>query len=91
MRIDRSRRTRSQPAVGLTFANALHAFLRQDPDVIMVGEIAILSHTVAIQASLLGVSFSRHSSTHAAPRPSPALLISGSNRPLEHEPAIDRC
>ena len=27
------------PAAGLTFANALRAFLRQDPDVIMVGEV----------------------------------------------------
>ena len=27
------------PKVGLTFAAALRAFLRQDPDVIMVGEI----------------------------------------------------
>jgi general secretion pathway protein E len=28
-----------QPKIGLTFANAMRAFLRQDPDVIMVGEI----------------------------------------------------
>jgi general secretion pathway protein E len=28
-----------QPKIGLTFASALRAFLRQDPDVIMVGEI----------------------------------------------------
>src|SRR5207247_1847466 len=27
------------PKVGLTFATALRAFLRQDPDIIMVGEI----------------------------------------------------
>ena len=27
------------PKVGMTFANALRAFLRQDPDIIMVGEI----------------------------------------------------
>jgi len=27
------------PAVNLTFANALRAFLRQDPDIILVGEI----------------------------------------------------
>ena len=27
------------PKVGLTFAEALRAFLRQDPDVVMVGEI----------------------------------------------------
>jgi type IV pilus assembly protein PilB len=29
----------AKPDVGLTFANGLRAFLRQDPDVIMVGEI----------------------------------------------------
>src|SRR5207249_3409343 len=28
-----------KPQVGLTFAGALRAFLRQDPDVIMVGEV----------------------------------------------------
>jgi general secretion pathway protein E len=28
-----------KPAIGLTFANALRSFLRQDPDVLMIGEI----------------------------------------------------
>jgi len=28
-----------KPAIGLTFATAMRAFVRQDPDVIMVGEI----------------------------------------------------
>ena len=28
-----------KPAIGLTFADRSSAFLRQDPDVIMVGEI----------------------------------------------------
>src|ERR1041384_2350503 len=28
-----------QPKIGLTFASAMRAFLRQDPDIIMVGEI----------------------------------------------------
>jgi type IV pilus assembly protein PilB len=43
------------PAVGLTFAAALRAFLRQDPDVIMVGEIRDLETAqIAIQASLTG-------------------------------------
>ncbi len=41
--------------VGLTFARALRAFLRQDPDVIMVGEIRDLETAqIAIQASLTG-------------------------------------
>lgn len=43
------------PAVGNTFANVLRAFLRQDPDVIMVGEIRDLETAqIAIQASLTG-------------------------------------
>jgi general secretion pathway protein E len=41
--------------IGLTFANALRAFLRQDPDVIMVGEIRDKETAeLAIQASLTG-------------------------------------
>jgi type IV pilus assembly protein PilB len=40
---------------GLTFANALRAFLRQDPDIIMVGEIRDLETAeTAIEASLTG-------------------------------------
>ena len=42
-------------AIGMTFARALRAFLRQDPDVIMVGEIRDLETAqMAIQASLTG-------------------------------------
>ncbi|WP_372808270.1 GspE/PulE family protein [Pontiella sp.] len=41
--------------IGLTFAAALRSFLRQDPDVIMVGEIRDLDTAqIAIQASLTG-------------------------------------
>jgi type IV pilus assembly protein PilB len=41
--------------IGLTFAAALRSFLRQDPDVIMVGEIRDLETAqIAIQASLTG-------------------------------------
>jgi len=40
---------------GLTFASALRSFLRQDPDIIMVGEIRDQETTeLAIQASLTG-------------------------------------
>ena len=43
------------PLVGLTFAAALRSFLRQDPDVIMVGEIRDLETAqISIQASLTG-------------------------------------
>jgi type IV pilus assembly protein PilB len=43
------------PRVGLTFASALKAFLRQDPDVIMVGEIRdIETAEIAIKAAQTG-------------------------------------
>ena len=42
-------------AVGMTFDRALRAFLRQDPDVIMLGEIRdIESGQMAVQAALTG-------------------------------------
>lgn len=42
-------------AVGMTFGKALRSFLRQDPDVIMVGEMRDLETSqIAIQASLTG-------------------------------------
>ncbi len=41
--------------VGMTFPRALRAFLRQDPDIIMLGEIRDLETSqIAIQASLTG-------------------------------------
>jgi len=43
------------PTVGLTFASALKAFLRQDPDVIMVGEIRDLETAeISIKAAQTG-------------------------------------
>jgi type IV pilus assembly protein PilB len=43
------------PRVGLTFASALRAFLRQDPDVVMVGEIRDLETAeIAIKAAQTG-------------------------------------
>jgi type IV pilus assembly protein PilB len=43
------------PKVGLTFASALRAFLRQDPDVIMVGEVRDLETAeIAIKAAQTG-------------------------------------
>ncbi|MCF7907594.1 MAG: Flp pilus assembly complex ATPase component TadA [Candidatus Omnitrophica bacterium] len=42
-------------AIGLTFAGALRSFLRQDPDIIMVGEIRDLETAeIAVQAALTG-------------------------------------
>ncbi len=44
-----------KPSIGLTFASALRAFLRQDPDVVMVGEIRDKETAdIAIHASLTG-------------------------------------
>jgi general secretion pathway protein E len=44
-----------QPKIGLTFASGLRSFLRQDPDVIMVGEIRDFETAeIAINASLTG-------------------------------------
>jgi general secretion pathway protein E len=44
-----------KPSIGLTFATALRSFVRQDPDVIMVGEVrdAETAH-VAVHAALTG-------------------------------------
>ncbi len=44
-----------QPGIGFTFAAALRSFLRQDPDVIMVGEIRDTETAqIAVQAALTG-------------------------------------
>jgi general secretion pathway protein E len=47
--------TQVAPGLGLTFAAALRSFLRQDPDVILVGEIRDAeTAAVAIQAAMTG-------------------------------------
>ncbi len=47
--------TQVKPQIGLDFAAALRSFLRQDPDVMMVGEIRDLETAqVAIQSALTG-------------------------------------
>ncbi|CCD89623.1 General secretion pathway protein E [Bradyrhizobium sp. ORS 285] len=61
-----------KPAIGLTFASALRSFVRQDPDVIMVGEIrdSETAH-VAVHAALTGhlVLTTLHTETAAAAVP----------------------
>ncbi|MGB8402000.1 GspE/PulE family protein [Bradyrhizobium sp.] len=61
-----------RPSIGLTFATAMRAFVRQDPDVIMVGEIrdAETAH-IAIHAALTGhlVLTTLHTETAAAAVP----------------------
>lgn len=47
--------TQVNPRVGLTFAAGLRAMLRQDPDVVMVGEIRdVETARIAVQAALTG-------------------------------------
>ena len=44
-----------KPQIGLTFANALRSIVRQDPDVIMIGEIRDLETAqIAVQSALTG-------------------------------------
>ena len=61
-----------KPAIGLTFATALRAFLRHDPDVIMVGEVrdSETAH-IAIHAALTGhlVLTTLHTETAASAIP----------------------
>ncbi|WP_371259897.1 GspE/PulE family protein [Bradyrhizobium sp. WSM3983] len=61
-----------KPSIGLTFASAMRAFVRQDPDVIMVGEVrdAETAH-IAIHAALTGhlVLTTLHTETAAAAVP----------------------
>jgi general secretion pathway protein E len=61
-----------KPAIGLTFATAMRAFVRQDPDVIMVGEIRDSeTANIAIHAALTGhlVLSTLHTETAAAAVP----------------------
>lgn len=51
----RVNQTQVKPEIGLTFANGLRALLRQDPDIVMVGEIRDEeTASLAINASLTG-------------------------------------
>jgi general secretion pathway protein E len=64
--------SQAKPAIGLTFATAMRAFVRQDPDVIMVGEIRDSeTASIAIHAALTGhlVLSTLHTETAAAAVP----------------------
>jgi general secretion pathway protein E len=53
--IDNITQVQVNPAANITFANAIRAFLRQDPDIILVGEIRDnVTAEAAVQASLTG-------------------------------------
>ena len=62
-----------KPAIGLTFATAMRAFVRQDPDVIMVGEVRDAeTANIAIHAALTGhlvlTTLHTETATAAVPR-----------------------
>ena len=66
------------PKVGLTFSSALKAFLRQDPDVIMVGEIRDLETAeIAIKAAQTGHMVMSTLHTNDAPQTLTRLLNMG--------------
>ena len=66
------------PKVGLTFASSLKAFLRQDPDVIMVGEIRDLETAeIAIKAAQTGHLVLSTVHTNDAPRTLTRLVDMG--------------
>ena len=53
--LDGISQTQANPRIGLDFARALRSILRQDPDIIMIGEIRDLETAqIAVQASLTG-------------------------------------
>jgi type IV pilus assembly protein PilB len=67
-----------KPEYGLKFADALKAFLRQDPDVIMVGEIRDLETAeIAIKAALTGHMLLSTLHTNSAPETISRLLNMG--------------
>jgi type IV pilus assembly protein PilB len=54
-RLDGVNQIQVKPGIGLTFAAGLRAFMRQDPDIIMVGEIRDAETAqIAIQSALTG-------------------------------------
>ncbi|WP_105187899.1 type IV-A pilus assembly ATPase PilB [Pseudoalteromonas sp. T1lg48] len=66
------------PKADLTFANALRAFLRQDPDVVMVGEVRDLETAeIAIKASQTGHLVLSTLHTNSAPETITRLLNMG--------------
>lgn len=54
-KLDGINQVQVKPDIGLTFASALRSFLRQDPDVIMVGEVRDLETAqICVRAALTG-------------------------------------
>ncbi len=54
-KLDGVNQVQVKPDIGLTFANALRSFLRQDPDIMLIGEIRDLETAqICIRAALTG-------------------------------------
>ena len=54
-KLDGVNQVQVKPDIGLTFANALRSFLRQDPDIMLVGEVRDLETAqICIRAALTG-------------------------------------
>ncbi|MGO9672607.1 MAG: GspE/PulE family protein [Methylocella sp.] len=67
-----------KPAIGLTFATAMRAFVRQDPDVIMVGEVRDAeTANIAVNAALTGHLVLTTLHTESAAAAIPRLLDLG--------------
>ncbi|HRZ95336.1 MAG TPA: ATPase, T2SS/T4P/T4SS family [Candidatus Moranbacteria bacterium] len=77
-RMPRINQTQIYPKVGLTFANGLRALLRQDPDIIMVGEIRDNETMgMAINAAMTGHLVLSTLHTNSAAGTLPRLLDMG--------------
>jgi type IV pilus assembly protein PilB len=77
-RMQRINQTQVRPDIGLTFADGLRSLLRQDPDVIMVGEIRDNeTANLAINASLTGHLVLSTLHTNSAAGALPRLLDLG--------------
>lgn len=81
--------TQVDPKVGYDFANGLRAILRQDPDVILVGEIRDLeTASIALQAALTGhlVLSTLHTNDAAG---TIARLVALGEKPVNIAPALN--
>lgn len=75
---DRFNQTAVQPHIGVTFASSLRTILRQDPDIIMVGEIRDLETADnVIEAALTGHLVLSTLHINDAPRSATRLLDKG--------------
>lgn len=74
----RLRQVQVNPAIGFTFASAMRAFLRADPDVIMIGEMRDQETArMAVEASLTGHLVFSTLHTNSAPETIVRLLDMG--------------